>query len=468
MRTSPNQPSTQTLENVARLAALRAERRDVSNQMNDMMASDTPFDTARDNSYNELRDRILGTIGEGGKPGIDRQIEALTVQMGPQGSLTPGIIMPNREKSAFARWLVDGVNGIDDAEAKLFLSNPPEGTALPGGGATGELSKKLFRIAPPEIYGALTTPADRPSGVADVTTVAQVIHNLRAFGSVANMAWQTETERGETMRIPGLDSKDQEGEMLTAENTAAADLNNPAFSDVPFNAYVFSSKVAAVSNPFLNDAVIDIEALVRMLLVRRVGRICNRLSTLGTGVNQPQGIVTAAMPGVTAAAVDSISWDELLKMIHAVDPAYRIKMESMSPADGGFMSEGGVIGWQFNDTMLQAIAQLKDGEGRPLFLPSIREGEPNRVFGYPYQINQHMASPAAGTIPALFGDFSYYGIRRVTDMMFYRFTDSVYTINNVTGFLMFVRMDARYRGALTSVGGANVCEAVVKLTMAAA
>jgi hypothetical protein len=55
----------------------------------------------------------------------------------------------------------------------------------------------------------------------------------------------------------------------------------------------------------------------------RIGRGTNQHFTTGTGSSQPQGIVTGATTGVTAAGVAAITADELIDLVHSVDPAYR-------------------------------------------------------------------------------------------------------------------------------------------------
>ncbi len=52
-----------------------------------------------------------------------------------------------------------------------------------------------------------------------------------------------------------------------------------------------------------------------------------------------------------------------------------------------------------------------DSESLPLWVPSTHEGAPSMLNGYPYVVNGHMDSVAAGKVPILFGNFSYYGNR---------------------------------------------------------
>ena len=70
-------------------------------------------------------------------------------------------------------------------------------------------------------------------------------------------------------------------------------------------------------------------------------------------------------------------------------------------------------------------------------------GQPNTLFGYPYSINQSMASTVATTnVTALFGDFnSGYVIRNVRGIQTVRLEER-YAEYLQVGFFAFDRQDA--------------------------
>ena len=108
---------------------------------------------------------------------------------------------------------------------------------------------------------------------------------------------------------------------------------------------------------------------------------------------------------------------------------------------------------KMNDDSLRIIRKLKDGNGRPIFLPGydgLGGPMPDSLLGQPIFINQHMATMAASAKSILFGDFSKYIIRDVLQMQLHRFTDSAYAKLGQVGFLMF----SRHAGNLVDVGGA--------------
>jgi HK97 family phage major capsid protein len=145
--------------------------------------------------------------------------------------------------------------------------------------------------------------------------------------------------------------------------------------------------------------------------------------------------VTAAALGITLPAgnTTAVTYDGLVDLYHSLDPAYR-----MSP-NCAFM---------MNDASFKIVKKMKDGQGRPIWLPSTESGFKtdagfDTLLGAKLVINQHMANMAANAKPILFGDFSKYLIRDVMDVIILRFTDSAYAKKAQVGFLAWARADGR-------------------------
>jgi HK97 family phage major capsid protein len=170
-------------------------------------------------------------------------------------------------------------------------------------------------------------------------------------------------------------------------------------------------------------------------------RITNTHFTAGSGSSQPNGLFTAASSGVTAAGTTAVTYDELINLIHSVDPAYR----------------AGACRWMMHDSTVKAIRKLKDGQSRPIFNPGyetgVPGGAPDSLLGYPITVNQDAPLMTTGLKSIAFGDFSYYMIRDVMAVEMFRFTDSAYTKNGQVGFLAWMRSG----GNLIDVGGAVKC-----------
>jgi HK97 family phage major capsid protein len=169
------------------------------------------------------------------------------------------------------------------------------------------------------------------------------------------------------------------------------------------------------------------------MLGERLGRITNTKYTTGSGASTPRGIVTAASSGVTAASGTQIAADELIGLVHSIDPAYR--------NGAGFM---------MHDNIVLHLRKLKDGNGEYMWQSGLRDGAPDRLLGYGITINQDMqSSVATGTKTVLFGQLSKYKIRRVNGMRLYRLQER-YRDTDQDGFIAFIREDGNLLNAGTA------------------
>ena len=313
--------------------------------------------------------------------------------------------------SVYAKWLKGGDKALDEADWSTIRNTMSTTTGSEGG------------------Y------------TVDSAVASSVLDALKAFGGVRAVATVIQTSGVGALAFPTSDGTSEEGEIV-AENASATDLDI-SFGTIGLPAYKFSSKVVSVPFELLQDSNVDIEGFVRQRLVTRLGRITNRLFTTGTGVSQPNGVQTAAAIGVTAAnstsQVNAITYDSLVAMQHSVDPAYR---------------EAGATRWMFNDNTLAKLRQIKDGSGRPIFVPGYETGNPagapDRLLGAPITINQHLPNMAASAKALLYGDFSKYHVRDVMALEMFRFTDSAFTRKGQVGFLAWMRTG----GNLIDNGGA--------------
>src|SRR5690606_13896646 len=141
-----------------------------------------------------------------------------------------------------------------------------------------------------------------------------------AFGGMRLVANVISTSTGAPFDHPTTDGTEEVGEIV-GENAEVTD-QDLSFGSKMIGAYKYSSKGVAVPFELLQDTGIDLEAFIIRRLAMRLARITNRHFTVGTGVNQPEGIVTAAQVGVTGGAgqTDSVTWEDLVDLIHSVDP----------------------------------------------------------------------------------------------------------------------------------------------------
>ena len=232
--------------------------------------------------------------------------------------------------------------------------------------------------------------------------LAQIERAMKAWGPMYDDGTATviQTSSGIPLKLPTVDDT-----AVTAEaHTENAALTDDGGKDVTFgqkslDAFAFDTEFVKWSWELDDDSIFSMEALLGDLLGERLARIANLQLTTGTGSSAPNGIVTASTLGVTAAATAAITSDEIIDLVHSVEPAYRSAPK---------------VGFMFNDTTLKAIRKLKDGDGNYLWqMGDVTRGAPGTLLGYRYLINQAIDSAAAAKKIALFGDLGKYYVRKV-------------------------------------------------------
>jgi HK97 family phage major capsid protein len=208
------------------------------------------------------------------------------------------------------------------------------------------------------------------------------------------------TTAGNTFNIPTVDDTTVTAEAHTEGTQPTDDGGKDAtFAQKTLNAYAFNSEWVRWSAELNMDSVLNMESLLGELLGERLGRIANSKLTTGSGSSDVEGIVTNSAAGVTAAATGAITADEIIDLIHSVDPAYRA-----SPNSAIMM----------NDSTLAAVRKLKDGNGNYLWqMGNYQAGVPQTLLGYNVVVNQDMDSLAAAKKVMLFGDMSKFYVRKV-------------------------------------------------------
>jgi HK97 family phage major capsid protein len=301
--------------------------------------------------------------------------------------------------------------------------------------------QKRFTFNLPSVPGSierrdLTVGTDSSGGyTVPEGFVAQLEESMEWFGGMREAADIMRTDRGNDLPWPTVND-DNAGTRnigaLLGENAAVSEAD-PVFSVVTFKAYKYSSKMIQVPVELLQDNAVNLEGYLGRALGERIARITNQHFTTGTGTAQPSGVVTGASSAATTAAAATVTYDELLELVHGVDPAYRRSGRAM---------------FMFSDATLKVLRKMKDGEGNPLWQQGLTSAQPDTILGFRYIVNQDVADIGSAAKSILFGDFSKYKIRDVRDVTLLRL-DERYADNHQVAFLAFSRHDGRLLDAGT-------------------
>jgi HK97 family phage major capsid protein len=267
----------------------------------------------------------------------------------------------------------------------------------------------------------------------------RITDSMKAYGGMLEVANIIDTDSGQPLVWPTADDTGNVGAIL-AENSAAP-VQDVTFGQKTLSAFMYTSKMVAVSYQLLSDSAFDLNAWLPEKFAQRLGRAINAHFTTGVGGGTaPQGLVatgglTTGKTGATGQTL-TVTGDDLIDLIHSIDPAYR-------SGNGRFM---------MNDQSVKVVRKLKDTTGQYLWQPGLQANTPDTILGYPVVINQDMPVMAAGAKSIAFGDFrAAYVIRRVSGVQVKRF-DERFADKLQVGFLSY----SRYDGTVDDANAAKV------------
>ena len=179
-----------------------------------------------------------------------------------------------------------------------------------------------------------------------------------------------------------------------------------------------------VSNELLADAGVDMAAFLADTFARRIASGEEKAFLTGDGVKQPTGLLNSAQVGVTAAAPNALTADEIISLYYTLDEQYRAKAVFLMHEDTA-----------------KALRTLKDENGRYLWREALG-GESDRLLGRPVYTSRFMPKLAAGAKPVIFGDLSKYWIADRGNRVLRRYGE-VFALRDQTAFVMTERVDGK-------------------------
>jgi HK97 family phage major capsid protein len=305
-------------------------------------------------------------------------------------------------KGAFEKYLRNGMGALNSNERSMMA----------------ELRGTSTQIAGTDSLGGFLVPQDF-SNELDMATLFT--------GEVERLAKKLNTAGGALLDYPTINDTATDAGLIS--EAAAVTVQDMTFANAQLSAYNYASQVR-VSMQLLQDNAFDLNAFLAEAMGERIARATNAAFTTGTGSSQPQGIITGATLGNTAASATAISADDILDLIHSIDPSYRNKPS---------------FGLMANDSVIAAIRALGLGSANdfPIFIPSMEAGQPDKLFGFNLYYNNDMASAiTTGQKTLLAADFSKFVVRSAGGVQMVRLNER-YMDELEVGFVSYARKDAK-------------------------
>ena len=210
-----------------------------------------------------------------------------------------------------------------------------------------------------------------------------------------------------------------EGEALT--------FGDATFAQINLDAHKLHVAVK-VTEELLYDNAFGLEAYILRQFSKALANAEEDAFLNGSGVGQPLGLLSeagGAETGVTTAASNKITYDELVDLVYSLKRPYR--------KNAAFLT---------NDQTIGVLRKLKDNNGHPLWHDSVEDGEPGRILGYKVYTSPYFPVMEAGKPAIAFGDYSYYNIGDRGTRSFAELKE-LFAGNGMVGFVAKERVDGK-------------------------
>ena len=282
--------------------------------------------------------------------------------------------------------------------------------------AKGEIRSHMF-----EKRDVVKTSAGAP---VPTSFYDQVIMLARTVGPMLQTSTVLNTASGENLQIPSLAQYSTAA--IVGEGTAISE-SDPVFNSfITLGAFKFSFLVQ-LSRELVEDSGVDILRFLADQTGNELGVRVNSALTIGSGTNQPKGIVAASSVGVTGGTgvTGAFTADNLIDLVYSVDTAGRRLAGS---------------GFQMNAKSIGAMRKLKDTAGNFVFQPALSADANDLLLGYPVFENPAIVDTAVSAKSVIFGHLPSYFVRSVGGIKLDRSDDFAFSTDLIT-FRATMRVD---------------------------
>lgn len=209
---------------------------------------------------------------------------------------------------------------------------------------------------------------------------------------------------------------------------AANDEGAAAFEGIEIKAYDYRLPVIPISLTLLDGSDADIQGAIVALLTEHIARGLTNLALTGGTASDGVSALVPKVLTTPAASATAVTYDDLVDLLAKVKAPH---------------SSQGVASWLMNSATRAALMKVLDKNGRPIFIESAREGEPDRILGRPVVIDDNMPDIGAGKTPIIFGDLKKYILRIVQGVKVRVYQEEKFYKDNCVGIQAFVTADGK-------------------------
>lgn len=352
-------------ENDARIAAL--EKGDVTSEIQEKMGR-------IDSALNELTEEIAKVKRAGGSQVSAEKTEEIAT------------------KAFYSAVQYKSLHHLDERSRSLFEKSQIEAGMIYDTGKSENSIKAM--ISGNDISGGLFVP------VQEERNILRLVEDETAMLRISERKNTGTSSYSRPIRLTKA-SAQWVGEMEERGFT-----ETPNYGEVKIDVHKIMAR-PPFSRDLFEDAYIDINREITDAVTTKFTEMIGEALIHGNGIKKPQGLLSYTMAemstpstkvpfgtlgfiktGKNAGFADSAPGDVLVKTTDLLKPSYR----------------SGAV-WLMNSGTSSVVRCLKDGQGNYLWQPSFQMERPDRLLGYPIELDENMPDISNGATPIVFGNF---------------------------------------------------------------
>ena len=239
----------------------------------------------------------------------------------------------------------------------------------------------------------------------------QIIDGLRDENVLRRISRVVKTEH--SLRIPITDETGT-AQWISEEHPFVD--SDVSFDQVTLDAFKLGTLIK-VSEEMLEDCAVNMEQYLKKEFVCRIADAEEEAFLCGNGVGKPLGLVHQAKEVPVSGSV--LNFDTIIDLYYALPRLYRDNATLLC-----------------SENAYRELRKIKTAAGHNLWT------DPDELLGCPIYTSRYLDDIAPGSMPILFGDFSYFWIGERGKTTLRRLSER-YADKGQIGFQMHERVDAK-------------------------
>ena len=246
------------------------------------------------------------------------------------------------------------------------------------------------------VSAAMTTQSDPDGGYLVPVEMEQAID--RVLGTTSIMRQIAQVQQIGSSEYKKQVSLGGAGSGWVGETDTRAATGTPTLAELTFTPGEIYAKPQA-SQTLLDDARVNLETWLAGEVDITFAEQEGAAFVSGNGIKKPRGLLDydtiadasyawGKLGFIVSGGATTITVEGITNLVYALKTAYR--------AGAGFLMNRKTVG---------VVRNMKDGDGRPLWQPSLQAGQPSLLMGYPIYEDDNMPDVGAGAYPIAFGNF---------------------------------------------------------------